>query len=190
MKCCGQDIIRSRVNKDTSFRITLTKQIYPDGTKEPIDFDDYKVKDVIVVHDGITDRLSISNVVWLGDTLSFDIPGQAQKTGTYRVIITCDSGAWTWDSLLIEYVDYTCEESYPVDSDIVIGTVQIDGLVVLTSTGKGLRAVVAGDGISVSEISEGAQTIAVKLDTVSSDNVLQITEHGLYVPTPKWKQFE
>lgn len=59
-----------------------------------------------------------------------------------------------------------------------------------TDTGGGLRAVIAGDGISVSEISEGAQTIAVKLDTVSSDNVLQITEHGLYVPTPKWKQFE
>lgn len=54
----------------------------------------------------------------------------------------------------------------------------------------GLKAVVSGPGTQVGQVSQGAQSIAVKLDTTRKDNKLQITDNGLYVPSPKWDQFE
>lgn len=54
----------------------------------------------------------------------------------------------------------------------------------------GLKAVVSGPGTQVGQVSQGAQSIAVKLDTTRKDNKLQITDDGLYVPAPRWDQFE
>lgn len=82
MKCkCGEQIPSLRIGNS----LTVVLHIKIHG--EPIDFSQYTSLMLSVTSEGGLSSLPVKDVTFVGDAVTFTVPGKAQRAGRYMAVI-------------------------------------------------------------------------------------------------------